>query len=105
MKIADEIRKQLEKTYKEGYAFYGTYQFDDTLLPNKEMKKVIDQALKEILKLKVKLPEKKKIDDCIECRWCRSEEYNDNVGSQECVFQKEFGYNQALSDVAKLNEE
>ena len=74
MKIADEIREILTK------AIYGTnytYEMLDVL-----SKRDVDQTLKEILKLKVKLPAKKE---------------------NQAVSEYYSGYNQALEDVSKLN--
>ena len=89
MKIADEIKKQLEAIYEAG-------QYHKLAKSNEKYKqKDIDQALKEILKIKVKLPEKKTPNKLYMT--------HRQVGRNHFVYGQ--GYNQALSDVTKLNEE
>lgn len=78
MKIADEIKSILDKVAEYGYLAVDT-------VGRQRLNDRIDQALKEILKLKVKLPAKKSLE-------ANMIDYED-------------GYNQALEDATKLNEE
>ena len=89
MKIADEIREIINEVVNKG-GLNGKSQ--------KDYDEVIDQALKEILKLKVKLPNKREYELDNDIESCG------NAGDIRYYGNCE-GYNQALSVVTELNDE
>ena len=107
MKIADEIKEILVILAHTQRGNMGNPDEYIELLS-------IDEALKEILKLKVKLPKKRlvQIGDSdngayrskgyVEC----GHKINLSRGDRLCIeCANDRGYNQALEDVTKLNEE
>ena len=86
MKIADEIREKVVQFGANVVKVAGKYQNREADIKQveKEIESMTKFALKEILKLKVKLPAKKE---------------------NQAVSEYYSGYNQALEDVTKLNEE
>ena len=91
MKIADEIREVLEDllNLKTEYHMTGNCAICGFPLDKDVREKMVDQALKDILKLKVKLPPYKEI----------------TIHTHHNNIQRYSGYNDCLSDVTKLNEE